>query len=173
MFEGVLRDAKADRFQVLVVWAIDRFGRSMSRNLNDVLDLDAAGVRVVSCREQWLDMRGPVRDLLVAIFSWAAQQERDRIRERIGAGLRRVREKDGVTSRPGFGLRNVRNKEKDVSVRELDPAKLPTVRRVAELAVALGSSPWSSAPPERGGSAAPEPRRSLGTHRGEAPAPEP
>ena len=60
VFESALRDAKAGRFCVLVVWAIDRFGRSMTGNLNDLLALDAAGVQVVSCREPWLIMNGPV-----------------------------------------------------------------------------------------------------------------
>jgi hypothetical protein len=35
-----------------------------------VLDLDHVGVQVVSVREPWLDTSGPVRSLLVAIFSW-------------------------------------------------------------------------------------------------------
>jgi DNA invertase Pin-like site-specific DNA recombinase len=39
------------RFEVLVIWALDRFGRSIAGNLADVLELDRIGVQVVSVRE--------------------------------------------------------------------------------------------------------------------------
>jgi DNA invertase Pin-like site-specific DNA recombinase len=59
-----------------------------------VLALDEIGVKVVSVREAWLDTVGPVRSLLVAIFSWVAETERNRLGERVRAGLDRAR-KDG------------------------------------------------------------------------------
>jgi putative DNA-invertase from lambdoid prophage Rac len=67
-YEAMLKDAKRGKFGVLVVWALDRFGRSMVGNLQDVLELDRIGVQVVSVREPWLDTGGPVRTLLIAIF---------------------------------------------------------------------------------------------------------
>ena len=77
-------------FDVLVVWAIDRFGRSMVGNLQDVLELDRIGVEVVSVRETWLATQGPTRNLLVGVFSWVAEQERAQLVERTKAGLRRA-----------------------------------------------------------------------------------
>ena len=68
MYERMLRDAKRGMFGTLVIWALDRFGRSMICNVGDVLELDRVGVQVVSVRESWLDTGGPVRGLLVAIF---------------------------------------------------------------------------------------------------------
>lgn len=94
-FERMMGDAHAGTFDVLVIWSIDRFGRSMIGNMRDVLALDRAGVEVVSVREAWLDTGGPVRDLLVAIFSWVAEQERTRLGERTRAGLERA-ERAGV-----------------------------------------------------------------------------
>lgn len=87
----MLDDARRGAFNVLVVWALDRFGRSMAGNVRQVLELDRLGVLVVSTREPWLDTSGPVRDLLVAIFSWVAEQERSRLVERTKAGLARAR----------------------------------------------------------------------------------
>ncbi|MGO9835109.1 MAG: recombinase family protein [Polyangiaceae bacterium] len=138
-FDRMMRDARARRFQALVVWAIDRFGRSMTGNLSDIVDLDKAGVQVVSCRESWLDTRSPVRDLLIAIFSWAAQQERERIRERIGAGLKRARENGGATWRPGFGLRIVRDEQTGLAHFTLNDELRPTLLRIAEVFLACGS----------------------------------
>src|SRR5262245_14358454 len=39
-FEAMMRDARRGRFDVLQVWALDRFGRSMVDNLQAVLELD-------------------------------------------------------------------------------------------------------------------------------------
>jgi DNA invertase Pin-like site-specific DNA recombinase len=36
----MLKDAKRGKFAVLIVWALDRFGRSMVGNLSGVLELD-------------------------------------------------------------------------------------------------------------------------------------
>jgi len=51
----MMADAHHGAFDVLVVWALDRLGRSMVGNLRDVLELDRCGVQVVSVRETWLD----------------------------------------------------------------------------------------------------------------------
>lgn len=99
-YERMLKDAKKGGFDVLVVWALDRFGRSMTGNLTDVLELDRIGVTVVSVRESWLDTGGPVRNLLIAIFSWVAEQERTRLVERTKAGLEQARRRGAKIGRP-------------------------------------------------------------------------
>jgi len=85
---------------LVIVWALDRLGRSMQGVINDVLAFDARGVRVVSVREPWLDTRGPVRELLLAVFGWVAQQERERLVERTKAGLERARREGKHIGRP-------------------------------------------------------------------------
>jgi len=42
-YERMQKDARRGKFGVLVIWAIDRFGRSMVGNLQDVLELDRIG----------------------------------------------------------------------------------------------------------------------------------
>lgn len=90
-FEKMMADASRGRFSVLVIWAMDRFGRSLSGNLNDFIALGRAGVRVLSVKEPWMDSAGPMRELLIAIFSWVAQQERTRLIERTKAGIANAR----------------------------------------------------------------------------------
>jgi putative DNA-invertase from lambdoid prophage Rac len=99
-FEEMLRAAHRGEFRILVIWALDRFGRSMVGNLDAVLTLDRLGVTVISCRESWLDTDGPVRSLLIAIISWIGEQERNRIGERTRAGLDRARRKGTRLGRP-------------------------------------------------------------------------
>jgi hypothetical protein len=88
------------RFDVLVVWSIDRFGRSMVGNIRTALELDRLGIEVISVREPWLDTRGPVRELLIAIFSWGAEQERRCLVERTHARLERARRQGKRIGRP-------------------------------------------------------------------------
>lgn len=99
-YDAMLQAARRGEFNAIVVWAIDRFGRSMMGNLNDILELDRIGVQVLSVRESWLDTSGPMRQLLVAIFSWAAEQERTRLVERTKAGIERARREGKRLGRP-------------------------------------------------------------------------
>ena len=100
VFDDMLDDARRGEFRVLIVWALDRFGRSMVGNVRLLLELDRLGVTVISVREPWLDTGGPVRDLLVSIFSWVAEQERTRLGERTRAGLERARARGAALGRP-------------------------------------------------------------------------
>jgi DNA invertase Pin-like site-specific DNA recombinase len=103
-FNRLLADAHRGRFQVVIVWSLDRLHRSMLGALQTVLDLDRMGVQVVSLREPWLDTGGPVRPLLIAIFGWVAEQERIRIGERTRAGLDRARRRGVKLGRPRVEL---------------------------------------------------------------------
>jgi DNA invertase Pin-like site-specific DNA recombinase len=97
----MMRDAHRGMFDVLLVWALDRFGRSMVGNIQTVLELDRRGVQVISVREPWLDTGGPaVRPLLMAIFGWVAEQERARLSERTKAGMDRARRSGVHIGRP-------------------------------------------------------------------------
>lgn len=100
VFDRMLADVRAGRVQAVAVWALDRLHRSMIGAMNTVLELDRLGVPVLSVREGWLDTSGPVRPLLVAIFGWAAEQERTRLIERTKAGLERARRQGKRLGRP-------------------------------------------------------------------------
>ena len=100
VWSELLEQARRGEFQVLVVWALDRLGRSMHGNLRDVLELESRGVRVVSVREAWLDQSGPTRDLVLGVLSWVSQHERERLSDRTKAGLARVRAKGVKLGRP-------------------------------------------------------------------------
>jgi DNA invertase Pin-like site-specific DNA recombinase len=99
-FDRMMTDARRGAFSVLLVWSLDRFGRSMAGNVSDALALDRAGVKLISLREPWLDTGGPVRDLLLAIFSWVAEQEIRRLVERTRAGIERARLKGTKSGKP-------------------------------------------------------------------------
>jgi DNA invertase Pin-like site-specific DNA recombinase len=101
VFQHMMADARRRRFDVLIIWAIDRFGRSFVYNVLDVADLDRLGVLVVSVKESWLDTTsGMVRQILVGIFSAMAEHERERHKQRVRAGMDRARSEGKHLGRP-------------------------------------------------------------------------
>lgn len=88
----VLAGAHRREFDVLLVWALDRLSREgIAPMLGYLNQLTTAGVRVLSHTETWLDTAAPMWDLLASILGWVAQQERQRIAERVRAGQARAR----------------------------------------------------------------------------------
>jgi len=90
--QRLLNDSHKRKHEVCLVWALDRLSREGIARMSGYLEnLKVCNVRVMSHQEPWLDTAGPVSELLVAIFGWVAKQERERISERIKAGLQRAR----------------------------------------------------------------------------------
>lgn len=92
-FLQMLKDAEKRKFDLLLIWALDRFSREgISNTLGYLERLKRNGVALKSLQESWLDTRDEgLGQLLLAIFSWVAQQERKRIVERTIAGLERAK----------------------------------------------------------------------------------
>jgi DNA invertase Pin-like site-specific DNA recombinase len=101
-FVRMLEDADKRKFDLLLVWSLDRVSREGIPNTLGYLErLRKSGVAVKSLQESWLDTRDEgVGQLLLAIFSWVAQQERRRIIERTKAGLERARREGKQLGRP-------------------------------------------------------------------------
>jgi putative DNA-invertase from lambdoid prophage Rac len=99
-FARMMKDAHRGEFDTLIIWAVDRFGRSMAGNVQDVLALDRRGVNVISYSETWLELAGPMRGVILAFMSWVAESERTRLIERTKAGQARARAEGKQIGRP-------------------------------------------------------------------------
>lgn len=99
VWREVLELARRGHVRAVVVWALDRIGRTRVQVAHDLAELLRWRVDVVSVRDGWLDQAGPMRDLLVQIFGWVAEGERQRLIERTHAGLARARAKGKVLGR--------------------------------------------------------------------------
>ncbi|MGE5781108.1 MAG: recombinase family protein [Hyphomicrobiales bacterium] len=84
---------------VLVVWKLDRLGRSLSHLLALVTDLKERSVAFRSLTEQ-MDTTTPHGELLFSIFGALAQYERALIKERVMAGLAAARHRGRKGGRP-------------------------------------------------------------------------
>ena len=85
--DQLLADAKRRRFDVLVCWRLDRLGRNLKHLITLLDDLQALGVAFVSLAEG-IDATTPAGKLQMHILGAIAEFERERIVERVRAGLR-------------------------------------------------------------------------------------
>ena len=83
----------------LVVWRLDRLGRSLSHLIETVTRLAGEGIGFKSLTEQ-LDTTTPGGKLVFHLFGALAEVERDLIRERTQAGLRAARARGRTGGRP-------------------------------------------------------------------------
>jgi DNA invertase Pin-like site-specific DNA recombinase len=89
-FDAMLRDATRRRFDVLMFWSIDRLGRSTAAVTAALADLEAAGVAIYADKEA-MDATTPHGRAMLQMAAVFAELERGMIRERVMAGLARVR----------------------------------------------------------------------------------
>jgi DNA invertase Pin-like site-specific DNA recombinase len=97
--DEMLEDAKRGKFRVLLVWKLDRLGRSLAHLVRLLEDLRACNVELVSFSEG-LDFTTTTGKLLYQMLSAFAEFERDCIRERVRSGLRNARAKGKRLGRP-------------------------------------------------------------------------
>ena len=85
---------------VLVVWRLDRLGRSMRRLISLIEDLRGRGIGFRSLNEGAIDTTSASGELIFNIFSALAQFERRLIQERTKAGLAAARARGRRGGRP-------------------------------------------------------------------------
>jgi len=112
IFKDKLPGAKADRpglaecldalnsGDILVVWRLDRLGRSKQHLITIVEDLRSRGVGFRSLSEGAIDTTSASGELIFNIFSALAQFERRLIQERTKAGLAAARARGRIGGRP-------------------------------------------------------------------------
>jgi DNA invertase Pin-like site-specific DNA recombinase len=97
--DELLRDARRRRFDVLVCWRLDRLGRNLKHLVTLLDELAALGIAFVSLNEG-IDATTPAGKLQMHILGAIAEFERERIRERVLAGLARARREGRRLGRP-------------------------------------------------------------------------
>jgi putative DNA-invertase from lambdoid prophage Rac len=98
----VLKMAEAGQVSAVLVWKLDRFGRSALDVLGNIKRLEDAGCRFV-CTSQSIDIKpggDPMSRLLLTMLAAVAEFERSLIRERTVLGLRRARANGVTLGRP-------------------------------------------------------------------------
>lgn len=97
--DALLADCRKRKVDVIVVWRLDRFGRSLKHLVNTLDELRALGIAFCSYHEN-LDFTTATGQLMFHLLAAFAQFERELIRERVKAGLANARAKGKVLGRP-------------------------------------------------------------------------
>ena len=95
----LMTDAHRRQFDIVLVWKIDRFGRSLKHLVNALADLDSYGVTFASLKDN-LDLSTPSGRLMFQIIGAMAEFERALIQERVRAGLQNARRNGKRLGRP-------------------------------------------------------------------------
>ena len=97
--EKVLEAARRREIDLVLVWRLDRWGRSVTDLLATLQELEHLGVGFVSLTEA-LDLTTPAGRAMAGLLAIFAEFEREILRERTRAGLAHAREKGKRLGRP-------------------------------------------------------------------------
>lgn len=99
--DRLLADARQRKFDVVLVWKLDRFGRSVRELHDNIAHLDQSGVRFLALMSNIdTDQRNPTSRLLLNMLAAFAEFERDLIQERTKAGIAQARRQGKHCGRP-------------------------------------------------------------------------
>lgn len=98
----LMEDARQKRFDTVIVWKLDRFGRSVRNCTEQLSKLDTWGIRFVSATQSMIDTNkaDPISKLLMHILMAFAEFEREIIVERVTAGMAAAAHKGIRCGRP-------------------------------------------------------------------------
>src|SRR5690242_7365752 len=131
--DHLMKDAALRRFDAVLVYKLDRFGRSVRNCLDGIEALGSHGVRFLALSQSIdTDHANPTARLLLHILASVAEFERELIRERVCAGVRNARQKGKRLGRP----KRVFDRQRAVELRQ-QGRSLPQIAR--ELGVGLGT----------------------------------
>ncbi len=97
--DRLVADARRRKVDTVVVWRLDRLGRSLKHLVTLLDDLQSFGVGFVSLGEG-IDLQTPAGRLQLHILAALSEFEKSRIAERVKAGLARVRANGTRLGRP-------------------------------------------------------------------------
>lgn len=98
-FDELLKRATRREFDLIMVWAIDRLGRSIQHLVGFMNEIKSLNVDLY-VHQQAIDTTTPSGCMIFGIFSALGEYERELMRERIMAGQRRARSQGVKIGRP-------------------------------------------------------------------------
>ncbi len=97
--DRLVADARRRKVDTVVVWRLDRLGRSLKHLVTLLDELQALGVGFVSL-DEGIDLQTPAGRLQLHILAALSEFERARIAERVAAGLARAKRQGTTLGRP-------------------------------------------------------------------------
>ena len=110
-FERLLKDMREGKFHCLMVWKIDRVGRSLQHLLSFLQELRNRTVDFISMTEM-IDTTTPHGELIWSVLGAVAQYERSILITRTKAGMERAKAEGKHIGRPK-GLKDSKPRQKE------------------------------------------------------------
>jgi DNA invertase Pin-like site-specific DNA recombinase len=98
-FTEMQHEARKRKYDILIVWKLDRLSRSLKDLINTLDELGHLGINFISYDNN-LDTTTPTGKLVFQIIGAVAEFEKDIIRERVVAGLENAKKKGKRLGRP-------------------------------------------------------------------------
>ena len=90
----LMADARQRRFDAVIVWKLDRWGRSLVHSVQSIQELASIGIRFIAITQNIdTDESNPMSRFMLQIFAAFSELEREMIRERVTAGVRNAKRK--------------------------------------------------------------------------------
>jgi putative DNA-invertase from lambdoid prophage Rac len=116
--DQLFADARRRKFDIVVVWKLDRFGRSLVDCVSGIQELASLGVRFIATSQGLdTDESNPASKLLLHILAAVAQFERELIRERVSAGMKAAKTHGTKTGKAIGRPRRIFNRDEVVRLR--------------------------------------------------------
>jgi DNA invertase Pin-like site-specific DNA recombinase len=103
----LMADARRRKFDIVLVWKLDRFGRSLRHLVNALAEFESLNISFVSLSDN-LDLSTASGRLMFNIIGAMAEFERALIQERVRAGIRNARAKGKRIGRPRKAIDGIR-----------------------------------------------------------------
>ena len=118
--DRLMKDARARKFDVVIVARFDRFARSVSHLLRALEEFSHLGIDLVSLSES-IDTSTPMGKMIFTVLGAVAELERNLIKERVHMGISRARKQGKRLGRPKriFDRQKAQTMLQSMSVREV------------------------------------------------------
>ena len=101
VLDVLMYNARLKKFDVVVVWKLDRFAQSIRHLIDTVTELDSLGVRLISIKDGIdTDRQSPTGPLLLQLMASFAELEQSTMGERIRAGVAEAKRQGKHCGRP-------------------------------------------------------------------------
>ena len=87
-FQKVMAACRSNKCQQIIIWKLDRMGRSMIETISTIRELMALNVQIVVTTQGLIFDQSPYSTFLMQLFAALAELESNHASERIKAGLR-------------------------------------------------------------------------------------
>ena len=135
--DRLLKDVNRKKFDVILVWSVDRLGRSLQDLVSFLNDIQSKNIDLY-IHQQGLDTSTPTGKMMFQMCGVFAEFERNIIRERVKSGMENAK-KNGTKSGRSIGRPSMVNSSTKTTVVELRDRGMSKTKICKTLGIGVGT----------------------------------